>query len=271
MKKVLTIIITLSLHLTQSWAKEQYIFTQVSHKEGFTSTVNCIYKETDGNVWIGSPAGLYTFDGYSLKHHGDTLLAGRKIFRIEEDARGNLWVLTDDWPLMRKNEESSFRRLKLSPEKRTFNSICMDEEGVWLGSTGRLYRYDYATGKMSAFTAGDNSTPFGYKDIILLDSGKLLCSSMDGIITTDPVTGEVRESSLGSSKEVSAAMTDSKGNIWLALYNNGIEVYDQQENLLHSYNTSNSALNNNVVLCFTERDGRIWAGTNGGGLNIIDP
>ena len=271
MKKVLTIIIALSLHLTQSWAKEQYIFTQVSHKEGFTSTVNCIYKETDGNVWIGSPVGLYTFDGYSLKHHADTLLAGRKIFRIEEDVRGNLWILTDNWPLLRRKGESAFTLLKLSPEKRTFNSICMDEEGVWLGSTGRLYRYDYVTDKMSAFTAGDNGTPFGYKDMILLDSGKLLCSSLDGIIMIDPVTGEVSESSLGSSKEVSAAMTDSEGNIWLALYNNGIEVYDQQNKLLHSYNTSNSALSNNVVLCFTERDGRIWAGTNGGGINIIDP
>ena len=271
MKKVLTIIVALSLHLVHSFAKEQYIFTQVSHKEGFTSTVNCIYKETDGNVWIGSPAGLYTFNGYSLKHHSDSLLAGRKIYRIEEDSHGNLWVLTDNWPLLRKKDEPAFASLKLSSEKRTFNSICMDEEGVWLGSTGRLYRYDYATGKMDAFTAGDNSTPFGYKDIIRLDSGKLLCSSLDGIIMIDPATGEVSESSLGSSKEVSAAMIDSKGNIWLALYNNGIEVYDQQENLIYSYNTSNSALNNNVVLCFTERDGRIWAGTNGGGINIIDP
>ncbi len=271
MKKALTIILILSMHIVHSWAKEQYIFTQVSHKEGFTSTVNCIYKETDGNVWIGSPAGLYTFNGYSLKHHNDSLLTGRKIFRIEEDIHGNLWVLTDNWPLIRKKGESSFTHLKLSPEKRTFNSICMDEEGAWLGSTGRLYRYEYADEKMSAFTAGDNTTPFGYMDIIRLDSGKLLCSSLDGIIMIDPETGKINESSLGSSKEVSAAMTDSKGNIWLALYNNGIEVYDQQENLLHSYNTSNSALNNNVVLCFTERDGRIWAGTNGGGINIIDP
>ena len=162
MKRVLTIILALSMHLVHSLAKEQYIFTQVSHKEGFTSTVNCIYKETDGNVWIGSPAGLYTFDGYNLKHHSDSLLAGRKIYRIEEDTRGNLWVLTDNWPLVRRNGESSFTLLKLSPEKRTFNSICMDEDGVWLGSTGRLYRYEYANGKMSAFTAGDNTTPFGY-------------------------------------------------------------------------------------------------------------
>ena len=57
MKRVLTIILALSMHLVHSLAKEQYIFTQVSHKEGFTSTVNCIYKETDGNVWIGSLRG----------------------------------------------------------------------------------------------------------------------------------------------------------------------------------------------------------------------
>ena len=271
MKKVFAIIAFMSLFLVDSWAKEQYIFTQISHKEGFTSTVNCIYKEKDGKVWIGSPAGLYSFDGYNLKEYSDSLLTGRKIYRIEEDTHGNMWVLTDKWPMLRKKGNKTFVPVKAAEGERAFISICKDEEGLWMGSTKGLYRYDYATEEFKEFVCNEDIMPFEFKDIALLDSGWLLCTSYDGVVTINPATGEALGRTLGSSKEVSALMIDSKGRIWIALYNSGIEVYDQQGHMLQSYSLTNSDLNNNVILCFTERDGYIWAGTNGGGINIIDP
>ena len=42
-------------------AKEQYIFTQISIEEGLTSTINCIFKEKNGEVWLGTPEGLFRF------------------------------------------------------------------------------------------------------------------------------------------------------------------------------------------------------------------
>ena len=271
MKKVFAIIAFVSMNLINSWAKEQYIFTQISHNEGFTSTVNCIYKEKDGKVWIGSPAGLYSFDGYNLKQYTDSILVGRKIYRIEEDLHGNMWVLTDSWPMIRKKGSKTFIPVKASEGDKAFISICKDAEGLWMGSTEGLYRYDYATEKFKEFVCKDDIMPFEFKDIALLNSGWLLCTSYDGVVTINPATGEALGRTLGSSKEVSALMIDSKGRIWIALYNSGIEVYDQQGHMLQSYSLTDSALNNNVILSFTERDGYIWAGTNGGGINIIDP
>lgn len=271
MKKVFAIIAFLTLVFVDSWAKEQYIFTQISHNEGFTSTVNCIYKEKDGKVWIGSSAGLYSFDGYNLKQYGDSVLVGRKIYRIEEDLHGNMWVLTDNCAMLRKKGSKSFTHLKASAEKKPFFSICKDDNGLWLGSTDGLYRYDYDTEELSEFRCDEDIFPFEFKDMVLLDSGWILCTSYDGVVIINPETGEALGRTLGSSKEVSACMTDSQGRIWLALYNYGIEVYDQQGHLLQTYTLDNSTLNNNVILCFTERDGHIWAGTNGGGINIINP
>lgn len=271
MKKVFAIIAFMAMNIIGSWAKEQYIFTQISHKEGFTSTVNCIYKEKDGKVWIGSPAGLYSFDGYNLKQYSDSLLAGRKIYRIEEDLHGNMWVLTDNWPLIRKKGSKTFIPVKASEGEKAFISSCKDEEGLWMGSTEGLYRYDYASEEFKEFVCKDDIMPFEFKDIALLESGWLLCTSYDGVVTINPATGEALERTLGSSTEVSAMMIDSEGRIWMAIYNSGIEVYDQQGHLLQSYSLTDSDLNNNVILCFTERDGYIWAGTNGGGINIVDP
>ena len=88
--------------------KEKFIYTQISRNEGFTSTVNCIYKENHGDVWLGTPNGLYHFNGYTLNHYEDSLLADKSIFRFNEDKNGNIWILTDDWPIYRKKGSKSY-------------------------------------------------------------------------------------------------------------------------------------------------------------------
>ena len=65
-------------------------------------------------------------------------------------------------------------------------------------------------------------------------------------------------------------MVDSKQHIWIAFYNNGIEAYTKTGALYKSYNTSNSGLSKDIVLCMTEKGGQIWVGTDGGGINLIE-
>ena len=71
MKRLFLIAVLSVLTLPALVAKEKYVYTQIGRKEGLTSTVNCIYKEKDGDVWIGTPVGLFSFDGYTLKNHTD--------------------------------------------------------------------------------------------------------------------------------------------------------------------------------------------------------
>lgn len=66
-------------------------------------------------------------------------------------------------------------------------------------------------------------------------------------------------------------MIDSRQRVWVAPYNNGIRCFAKDGALLASYTTRNSQLNNDVVLCMAERDGHIWIGTDGGGINVLDP
>ena len=86
----------------------------------------------------------------------------------------------------------------------------------------------------------------------------------------DITTGKIEDVPFGPHKEVSSTLVDSKGNIWIGFYNNGIEVYERDGSRLKKYNSTNSNLSNDVVLCMIERDSLIWAGTDGGGINIID-
>lgn len=274
MKKNLATITFSILSIISISAKDQFIYKQISRKEGFTSTVNCIYKEQDGDVWLGTPNGLYNFNGYHLRHSEDTLVSDKRVFCIEEDKMGNIWVLTDDWPMYRRSGEETFRKAHIALEdenmaQRPFQSICQDEEGVWLGSSGKLFYFNYETDSLSLFSDLKNRQSYLFKNIFRLDDSTLFCTSHNGIILIDSETGEVKDHPFSSNREVSASLIDSRGNVWLAFYNRGIEVYDKAGRLLRKYDAGESTLSNNVVLCMTERSSQVWAGTDGGGINIL--
>ena len=64
MKNISLTLILLTLCTSMSFAaNKQYVYNQIAQSKGLTATVNCIYKEKDGEVWVGTPTGLYSFNG----------------------------------------------------------------------------------------------------------------------------------------------------------------------------------------------------------------
>ena len=269
MKRVILMITLLAAAITTARAKEQYVYTQISREEGLNSTVNCIYKEKDGDVWIGTPTGLYSFDGYTLKGHANQLSGSRHVYQICTDNAGDLWVLTDRHFIRRDHGSEIFEKAASDTlVQNPFYCMLPDDKGIWVGGSGRLYRYEHADRTLRLFCT--TSDDFDIRYIGAIDDRTLLCASHSGKILVDTETGAICPAPFGDRDEVSAALIDSKGRIWLAFYNNGIEVFEKDGTRIRSYNTSNSALSRNIVLCLTEHGSSVLAGTNGGGINIID-
>ena len=270
---VIGLYIILSLSAQYVTAGERFIYTKISNREGLTSTVNCIYKEPDGDIWLGTPKGLYTFNGHDMYHHIDSLFLDRTILKIEEDREGGLWVLTDNWVMHKRKDEQNFSHLTAESKYESLPFYCTvhDDEGIWFGSHGSIYRYTFKDRKFSLFCyLEDEWQYFICMYMNRIDDSTLLCSSRSGSILVDIDTGNVSEVMMGPIKEVSGTMTDSQGRIWMAFYNHGIRVFEKDGTLIKSYTTHNSSLSHDLVLCFTEKDSTVWAGTDGGGVNIID-
>lgn len=272
MKRIVTLTIALILSGAYLSAREQYIYTQISHDERLTSTINSIFKKEDGHLWIGSQNGLFRFNGTTLRHYKDPVFADKSVFYVGDDSVGDLWILTNDGMLRRKGSEEIFESIRTDQDNQPFFSMFCDKEGIWFGSTGKIYRFTYSSQELKVFCDLTEVAPeFRIKQILSPEEGHLMCCSHSGIILLDQATGKISGKAFASQREVSAAMIDSKGQIWLAFYNNGIEVYSKDGTRIKTYRNDNSALSNNIVLCLTERDSKIWAGTDGGGINIIDP
>ena len=270
MKQSFLIIALIFLNLCNTFSKEQFVYSQISHNEGLTSSINHIFKENDGNVWVCSRNGLYKFNGSFLHHFTEPPFSGKKANKVSLDDRGNLWILTDQGLITRKTGSGDFIELQIpDSSSNCFYSICHDNQHVWIGGKGRIYRYSYEEDSLTSFIATQDSN-FIFKDMHLLDDDKILCCSPEGILIANKDTGKYYKPS-NKLRELSASLMDSKGRLWLAFYNSGVEVFDiHTGRLLKSYRSSNSALTNDIIFCMTERNGVIWAGTDGGGINMID-
>ena len=270
MKRLLIALGTIIISIVTAYSKEQLIYTSISKNEGLTSTVNCIYKEKDGEVWIGSPKGLYSFNGHILKHHKEGVLEGCRVNMIRTDKDENLWLATSKGIIFCEYGESTFHLLKGS-ESQVFHSIWPDEDTIWFGGAGCIYRYSRPDKELRLLSRIADLPNFTCKHLFRLDDTTLIGGSHNGIISIDVATGTVTGTLIRRATEISAMMSDSNDRIWIAYYNQGIEVFRKDGTSILKYDTSNSSLSNDIVLCMTEKDGRIWAGTDGGGVNIIDP
>lgn len=63
----------------------------------------------------------------------------------------------------------------------------------------------------------------------------------------------------------------SDGYIYLSTYNQGLFCFSLNGKQIAHYTTQNSRLSNNIILCILEKEGNIWLGTDGGGINILNP
>lgn len=268
MKKLILTAAFLFTQLSLFSLNSQYIYSQISYKEGLSSTVNCIYKEQDGEVWIGTPNGLYSFNGFSLRHHENPNFETRRVYQIGMDKQGIMWAMTEKHLLRRNAENDIFERVTSADTlvRRPFYCMLPDDEGIWIGGMGKLYRY--IDDDIQHFCTV--SEDFDIRSMEFINDSTILCCSHNGKVLINTNSKNVSEAPYGKFREVVATLTDSKDRLWLAFYNNGIEVYEKDGTKICSYNTSNSALSNNIVLCLAQRDSVVLAGTDGGGINIID-
>ncbi len=202
-------------------------FRHLTAKDGFTSaTVNTIYKDSQGFIWLGAFDGLYRYDGYEFKGYNHdpadpTSLSNNTINNIFEDKDEVLWI-GSLWSGLNKynRTKDNFKRYYPNPDTSSLDvngilCIYQDLQGtIWASTkTGGLHQYIDST---------DSFISYKYD-------------------TVDPVNFK---------NYVNCILEDSKGNFWtgtrkgLYLFDRGKEKYYEPGFLnevsgIYSFNDSN--------------------------------
>ena len=255
-----------------------YYYKQISLKDGLPSTVRCILTDEQGFVWIGTRSGLGRYDGHELKkyiHQADHphSLPHNLINQITEDKQNNIWILTDKGVACYQRQSDDF----FIPTDEKGNNIlaystCLMKDGVLFGSQNKVYFYNYQDSSLRLLQTFNQEPNFNITLLSLWNAHTLLCCSRwQGLLLLDLNTGKHSPPPFDCGKEIMNMLIDSQNRIWIAPYNEGIRCFTPDGKQLASYTTHNSNLNNNVVLSLAEREGQIWIGTDGGGINILEP
>lgn len=255
---------------------QQYYYKQICLEEGLPSSVDCMLADEHGVMWIGTRAGLGRYDGNVLrmyKSNTDSLhsLPGARIHSIVEDKQRNVWVLTNKGVARYRKQYDDFERIVTdNASAGAAYSVCQVDDGLVFGCRNVLYFYSYKTSSLSVKQNLDHG--FVISDMALWNDHIVLCySRYGGVQPIDLRTGDMLEPPFDCGKDVRTLLVDSQRRIWVSPFNKGLRCYDSDGKLLASYTVQNSALSSDMVLCLAERNGELWIGTDGGGINVLRP
>lgn len=243
-------------------------FTHFTNKEGLSNNaVFSILEEKNGNLWFGTNGGgLSKYDGKSFTHYtAKDGLGSNAIWSILKDKRGNFWFGTSGGGITKYDGKSFITYT----EKQGLcnNSIrCMLEDkngNLWFGTEGGgVCKYD--GNRVEALQKGEKDEG-GTQDIKKIH-GKY-SASFTNYTTKEGLSNNV----------VFSMLEDKNGNLWFGTYGGGVnklvlsDTEGSKQKATFTRFTEKEGLSNDFVFSMLEdKNGNLWFGTSGGGVNKYD-
>lgn len=196
-----------------------------------TSFINCIYSDSQNNLWIGTKAaGVFLIEKSGQIHNYTNKdgLSSNYVKTIIEGKKGELFIGTiEGLNLINKGKISLVDLPKVQGSSLTFTSSSVYKNQLVFGAlNNQLYLIDKDTYQPKWLTQNNG---FIYQKIW-------------------------------------AVFTDKESNLWLGSLGNGLIKYNS---IFTFYNTKNGLLSNNIKAVFENSKNQIYIGTDVG-FNIVD-
>jgi signal transduction histidine kinase/CheY-like chemotaxis protein/ligand-binding sensor domain-containing protein len=242
--------------------------------------VNSIIRDYNGILWIGTREGLNSVDRNDLNsyfHENDdsSSIPGNYIYNLNEDAQRNLWVVTNGGLSLYNRSKDHFET-KIT---NRIQAIANVKDGVLFGGYTSVYYYSYKTKKIAQlpFYNNDPDKNASYKDYFIIhlipvnDTLVLAATEGEGIFTYNLQSHDFTPLITENVNPLQSILYDKESNdIYFSVFQNGLYRYSLTGALKKHYTTKNSALTNNIILDIKKHHDKIWIGTDGGGINILD-
>ncbi|PZR36127.1 MAG: hybrid sensor histidine kinase/response regulator [Azospira oryzae] len=279
---------------------DSYQFTRLDAEDGLShNRVSSFLKDSRGFMWIGTISGLNRFDGYTFNVFrfdpaDTTSIISNSVLSLFEGPEGEIWVNTSEGLVIYNPSTESFSRNTARQFKKyalpagVIDYIHKDTAGnFWfLHQSLGLFRLDMTTGatvhvehRPADSTSIVASPITSFKE---LNNGNLWIMHRNGVL--EEMHAEKRNviyrtdelSDLYQQKEFDYSLTvDNDNDLWIYVTNTqqGVFYFDTSRKQLRSINTMTSGgrLNTNLVTGVAQDNkGKIWIGTDHGGVNLLD-
>jgi signal transduction histidine kinase/ligand-binding sensor domain-containing protein len=243
----------------------QYSRTIWTQEQGLPQdTIRIITQTRDGYLWLGTDEGLARFDGYEFvifnKANGD--LPANSITALTAAPDGSLWIGTSNGLAQYRDGRFRSFTMRQGLPDNTITWLYADHAGtVWVVAGVNLSRFE--AGRFANFAPGP-ALPVTSVRVVAEDRQKqLLVAGFSGVgrMSGGKYTPLLDNADLGGDI-VTGLVVDRHDNLWIAgslgmivrTPSGRIRKYGPKEGLPDSF----------VRAMWEDRDGNIWAGTNGG-------
>ena len=301
MKKLLTVMM-LGLSLTvgaQSTLIPDMKFRRLDTRDGLSnSTINYLFQDSKGYVWIGTSYGLNRYDGYRFRTfyndpNDTTTLRNNYVDLIWEDADGNIWLKQGmNYSIFNPVTEKVVRHpstvLSKFGIKGGIDRFHIDQKKrLWVKTYDEgLYCYDpqIKQVQLTKYGYGADEIPkeFYVSSLADYDDHLLIASSDGDIMAISSKTGKVvwkdayMRNNGGHTSDAYTIHVDNEGNYWIV--SSITFVYEQKTKKW--YTGVNAFLQSRGIQALPDpmqiwdvamdQRGWLWIGTDHEGVFVID-
>jgi len=257
-----------------------------------------VFADRDKNIWLGTDYGISLSRGSrALQYVPIAQITGsgegNLFYSLFRDSRGNYWFGGT-------NGLIRFRSLTGNPPDATWykmgdkdhplphsriRHIYEDKDAqLWIATDGSINRYDYNTRQFVHYnivdSTGTHNTNWAY-NLFEDNHGKLwIATCLGGIFVVDKQkllhsrTGNYVADYNYSTRNglsgmfVNQIVPDHEGNVWVLLYNNGIDKINSQTHQVTKFPLGELTGEKNPTYILCDKKGFIWSGFRGGVLRI---
>jgi ligand-binding sensor domain-containing protein/signal transduction histidine kinase len=265
--------------------------------------IESIYEDKNGNLWVGTETGVNLYDRDNDRFIYNTALSRRRIFCFLELEDGRMFMASRNSGLYLYNPKND-SVISFVPNENDTNSISalelsdivMDNDGnIWIGSSEGLNLLDTLNYKFIHFKndkKNKNTIIDNKITVLYIDSKDRIWAGTNGGLSLLKYKKGAPEKCVfinykyNPNKETSIsngpvlALTEDKyGYLWIGIEDGGLNIVDlnafQEDNCVfyHYINNpdDNTSISYNSIYSFYEdRNGSMWVGTFGDGINIYN-
>jgi ligand-binding sensor domain-containing protein/two-component sensor histidine kinase len=245
-------------HFSSSVAQSenQISFQKIDEENGLSdNNVQCIFKDKNGFMWIGTASGLNLLDGSDItvfKNNSEDIhsISNNSISAITDDSTGLLWIgtrhgLNSFDPFLREFTLFPLRKNKDINNDNITSLACDKNSNLFIGTSGGLFFYDKGTNDISFIQMPGNSAEKKLNNnithIAIGKNGLLWLSTYNGLWSYNKNSNKfTHEISSSNDPDFVALFTcfiiDHSGKIWIGSWNKGLKEYDPKSKkiTLHS-------------------------------------